>query len=113
MLEKTGSWLVEGGDGNEVGRTGQAKVSGASAGTGNDTLCNGAGTFCIVVDIVVVVAVAVAVVTIDAEAAVCASKVEIPTEMDVADKPEEAAVGRIEGDIFPSCICLIWLIWLI
>lgn len=113
MLEKPGSWLVEGGDGKDVERTGQAKVSVTGVDTGKDALRNGVdGTLCAVVDIIVVV-VAVVIVASDAEAAVCASKVEIPTEMDVADIPEEAAVGRIEDDIVPSCICLIWLIWLI
>lgn len=33
--------------------------------------------------------------------------------MDVAEIPDEAAVGKIDGDKVPTFICLIWLIWLI
>lgn len=68
MLAKTGSWLVEGGDGNDVGSTEQANVSGAGVvETGKEDLrCDIVGTFCVIVDVVAVADV----VANDAEAAV-------------------------------------------
>jgi hypothetical protein len=63
--------LVEGGDGNDVGGTEQANVSGTGVvDTGKEDLRSDVvGAFCVIVDVVAVVAVT-AVVDSDAEAAV-------------------------------------------
>jgi len=106
MLEKASSWLVEGGDGNDVGETGQVNVSEAGAVADKDS--DGEADAMIWTDVAVA-----GVVVREDEAVVCASKVEIPTEMDVAEIIEGAAVGKMEGDRVPSLIFLIWLIWLI